>query len=152
MANTHMSDAEGLAGVLKDSVPTYNIDKIYLDAFKQTTTVNGQSYPDVNKAINDRINAGCLIFNYTGHGNEGGLAAERVIQPENINMWNNEGKLPLFITATCEFSRFDDMEMNLVTRKMSAKPSAGEMVLLNKNGGGIALMLHNQGCLLCSEL
>jgi hypothetical protein len=138
--NTHISDAEGLASVLKDSVPTYNIDKIYLDAFKQTTTVNGQSYPDVNKAINDRINAGCLIFNYTGHGNEGSLAAERVIQPENINAWNNEGKLPLFITATCEFSRFDDMEMNLVTRKMSGKPSAGEMVLLNKNGGGIGLM------------
>jgi hypothetical protein len=138
--NTHMSDAEGLAAVLRDSVPTYNIDKIYLDAFKQTTTVNGQSYPEVNKAINDRINAGCLIFNYTGHGSESGLAAERVIQPENINMWNNGGKLPLFITATCEFSRFDDMEMNVVTRKMSGKPSAGEMVLLNKNGGGIALM------------
>jgi hypothetical protein len=138
--NTHISDAEGLASVLKDSVPTYNIDKIYLDAFKQTTTVNGQSYPDVVKAINDRINAGCLIFNYTGHGNEGSLAAERVIQPENINAWNNGGKLPLFITATCEFSRFDDMEMNLVTRKMSGKPSAGEMVLLNKNGGGIGLM------------
>src|SRR5512133_2131657 len=30
--------------------------------------------------------------------------------------------------------------MKLVTRKMAAKPSAGEMVLLNKNGGGIALM------------
>ena len=28
--NTHMSDAEGLASVLKDSVPEYNIDKIYL--------------------------------------------------------------------------------------------------------------------------
>ena len=138
--NTHISDAEGLASILKDSVPTYNIDKIYLDAFKQTTTVNGQSYPDVNKAINDRINSGCLIFNYTGHGNEGSLAAERVIKPENINAWNNGGKLPLFITATCEFSRFDDMEMNFVTRKMSAKPSAGEMVLLNKNGGGIGLM------------
>ncbi len=138
--NTHMADAEGLAAVLNDSVPAYNIDKIYLDAFRQTTTVNGQSYPDANKAINDRINSGCLIFNYTGHGNESGLSAEGVVKTQDINSWKNGGKLPLFITATCEFSRFDDVDINLATRQITGKPSGGEMVLLNKNGGGIALM------------
>jgi len=138
--NTHMSDAEGLASVLNDSVPEYNTDKIYLDAFKQSTTVNGQSYPEVNKAINDRVNSGCLIFNYTGHGNESGLAAERVVKPEDINSWKNGGKLPLFITATCEFSRFDDVEFNVATKQWTGKPSGGELVLLNKDGGGIALM------------
>jgi hypothetical protein len=135
-----MPDAEGLAAVINDSVPAYNIDKIYLDAFPQVTTVNGQSYPQVNKAINDRINSGCLIFNYTGHGNANGLAAERVVTTEDINSWKNGGKLPLFITATCEFSRFDDIDINIVTRQMTSKPSGGEMVLLNKGGGGIALM------------
>jgi hypothetical protein len=102
--------------------------------------VNGQSYPEVNKAINDRINSGCLIFNYTGHGNANGLAAERVVTTEDISSWKNGGKLPLFITATCEFSRFDDININIVTRQMTGKPSGGEMVLLNKDGGGIALM------------
>jgi hypothetical protein len=138
--NAHMSDAEGLSSLLNDSVPSFNIEKIYLDAFRQTTTVNGQSYPDVNKAINDRINSGCLIFNYIGHGSESGLAHERVVKTDDINGWKNGGKLPLFITATCEFSRFDDIEINIVTREMIGKPSAGEMVLLNKDGGGIALM------------
>ena len=70
--NSHMSDAEGLSSVLRDSVPSFNMNKIYLDAFRQVTSSNGQSYPDVNKAINDRINSGCLIFNYVGHGNESG--------------------------------------------------------------------------------
>jgi hypothetical protein len=138
--NIHMYDAEGLASLINDSVPSFNIEKIYLDAFKQTTNVNGQSYPDVTKAINDRINSGCLIFNYTGHGNENGLAAERVLKMEDINSWKNSGKLPLFITATCEFSRFDDIEINVITKEMTGKTSAGEMVLLNRDGGGIALM------------
>lgn len=138
--NVHMSDAEGLEAVIRDSVPSFNIDKIYLDAFRQATTVNGQSYPDVNKAISDRINSGCLIFNYVGHGNETGLAHERVIRTEDINSWKNGGKLPLFITATCEFSRFDDIELNIATHKYSAIPSAGEMVLLKNDGGAIALM------------
>ncbi len=138
--NTHMSDAEGLSSLLKDSVPVYNIEKIYLDAFKQTTTVNGQSYPDVNKAINARINSGCLIFNYTGHGNENWLAAEGIIKSEDINSWRNGAKLPLFITATCEFSRFDDAEQNIATKVFTGLPSGGEKVLFNKDGGGIALM------------
>jgi len=138
--NTHMADAEGLALLLKDSNPAYNTDKIYLDAFRQVTSVNGQTYPDVTKAINNRINSGCLIFNYVGHGNEIGLAHERVIRTEDINSWENGEKLPLFITATCEFSRFDDIDINAITRVMSGKTSAGEMVLLNADGGGIALM------------
>jgi hypothetical protein len=138
--NAHMYDAEGLEAVLKQKVPEYNIEKIYLDAFRQTTSVDGQTYPDAARAITERINSGCLIFNYTGHGNQIGLAHERVIKVEDINSWRNEGRLPLFITATCEFSRFDDVEINFATREMTGKASAGELVLLNREGGAIALM------------
>lgn len=137
--NTHMSDAEGLSSVLRDSVPSVNVDKIYLDSYKQNTTVSGQTYPDVNKAINDRINSGCLIFNYLGHGGENGLAHEAVLKQEDINTWKNSEKLPLFITATCEFSRFDDIYVN-ITGEKTDKPSAGEQVLRTKEGGAIALM------------
>lgn len=138
--NAHMADAEGLSLLLRDSVPEYNIDKVYLDAFRQETSVNGQTYPDATIAINNRINSGCLIFNYVGHGNENGLAHERVVKTEDINSWKNMSRLPLFITATCEFSRFDDADMNIITKVMTPRTSAGEMVLFNSNGGGIALM------------
>jgi|WetSurMetagenome_2_1015567.scaffolds.fasta_scaffold01111_3 hypothetical protein len=138
--NTHMTDAEGLSSQLNDSVPSFNIQKIYLDAYRQTTSVNGQSYPEVNKAINEHINSGCLIFNYVGHGNEISLAHEGVVKTVDINSWNNSTRLPLFITATCEFSRFDDIEINSATGVMTGKTSAGEMVLLKSDGGGIALM------------
>ena len=138
--NTHLSDAEGLAKIIQDSVPSFNIDKIYLDAFRQNTSANGQSYPDVNQAINDRINSGCLIFNYVGHGSENGLAHEGVIKNEDIKSWQNTGKLPLFITATCEFSRFDDIEINTLTGDMPGKTSAGELTLIGGLSGAIALM------------
>ena len=138
--NTHMEDAEGLADILESECPEMNIDKIYFDAFPQVSAATGQFYPEVTRAINDRISSGCLIFNYTGHGNETGLAHERVLKSEDIASWTNGTKLPLFITATCEFSRFDDVEMNYFTGQYLAKGSAGEKVLLNVKGGGIALM------------
>jgi hypothetical protein len=138
--NAHVYDAEGLSAELSDSVPVFNIDKIYLDAYKQVTTATGQTYPDVEAAINDRINAGCLIFNYIGHANESGLAHERVVKTDDITSWKNGSKLPLFITATCEFSRFDDGLLNIISGDITENTSSGEMVLLNENGGAIALM------------
>ena len=138
--NLHMADAENLALLASSVNPSLNIEKIYLDAFKQEVSANGQSYPDVNKAITDRIEKGTLIFNYLGHGNENGLAHERVVKRDDIASWQNSSRLPLFITATCEFSRFDDVDYNIITRNFDTRTSAGEMVLLNPEGGAIALM------------
>lgn len=138
--NIHLFDAEDLSLKLANRHPQYKINKIYLDAYKQSSETSGQSYPEVVADINKQMNDGCLIFNYVGHGNENGLAAERVLRTEDIATWTNEEKLPLFITATCEFSRFDDVSINAINNMRSEKKSAGEKILLNENGGSIALM------------
>lgn len=138
--NTHMNDAEGLARLLNDSVPEINVKKIYFDAFRQLTMAGGQSYPDATRALNEVIQKGSLIVNYTGHGNELSLGHEQVLTTQTIRQWKNSPRLPLFITATCEFSRFDDAEINPLTNERKEKNSAGEIILLSKEGGGIALM------------
>jgi hypothetical protein len=127
--NLHLEDAEKLSDIMTKSYKTYNLDKIYLDAYKQESTPGGERYPDVNAAIDKRMEKGCLIFNYTGHGGEVGLAHERIVDISMINKWSNSNNLPLFFTATCEFSRYDD----------PARTSAGEYVFLNPRGGAIAL-------------
>jgi hypothetical protein len=128
--NVYLTDTEVLANKLKNNYPIINIDKIYLDAYPQVFNSGGQRYPEVNKAINQRIEKGTLIMNYIGHGGELGWAHERVLEISDINSWNNTYNMPLFFTATCEFSRFDDPE----------RTSAGELVLLTPKGGGIALL------------
>lgn len=135
-----MYDAEGLADIIKERAPWVNIDKIYFDAYHQETTSTGQFYPEVTQAIRDRINSGTLIFDYIGHGNETSLAHERVLTSDDIVQWKNSLKLPLFITATCEFSRFDEITINSVTGTIAGKTSSGEKILLYRKGGAIALM------------
>ncbi|OQX78752.1 MAG: hypothetical protein B6D64_05930 [Bacteroidetes bacterium 4484_276] len=110
--------------------PSMNLNKIYLDAFQQISTSSGHRYPEANKALNQQVEDGALFINYTGHGGEKGWSVENVLQISDINSWTNFNTLPVFITATCEFSRFDNPSMT----------SAGELVLLNPNGGGIALL------------
>lgn len=127
--NIHMRDANRLAIQVDTTYPYFFIQKIYLDAYLQQVTAVSESYPEVNRLINEQVNNGILIFNYTGHGGENGLAHERVLTIDDINSWKNRNKLAVFMTATCEFSRFDNHKY----------VSAGERVLLNPNGGGIAL-------------
>jgi len=128
--NIHMTDANTLADYVKVNHSIYNVQKIFFDAYHQESTPTGDRYPDVTAAINNRVNSGALIVNYTGHGNEQWLAHEKVLMLDDVRSWRNFQKLPLFVTATCEFSRFDDY--NLV--------STGESILLTPNGGGIGLL------------
>lgn len=107
----------------------YNINKIYLDAYQQVASSGGQRYPDARKAIVDQVNKGTLMMHYYGHGGEVGWAEERVLELIDINAWENINNLAVFITATCEFSRYDDAK----------RVSAGEQILLNPNGAGVAL-------------
>jgi len=127
--NLHLEQADSIASVNGDIPLTYNKNKIYLDAFPQESTPSGDKYPEVVDALNKEVNEGALIVNYIGHGGTGGWAHERILQQNDILGWKNGNHLPVFITATCEFSRFDEPEI----------VSGGELVILNPNGGGVAL-------------
>ncbi len=123
-------DAEPNYNYVKTNHTDLNCDKLYLDAFTQVTTAGGQRYPDVFNAITDRVQNGALIVNYIGHGGEVGVAEERVITIPQIQSWSNINKLNLLVSATCEFTKFDD----------PSRVSAGEWASLNPTGSSIALM------------
>lgn len=128
--NIHIDDADEFADNLFTVQKKINVDKIYLDAYQQQSQTGGAAYPAVNDAINKKLFTGTLFINYVGHGGPIGLAKEKILTIDDINQWNNSTKLPLFITASCEFAPFDFMDQY----------TAGERVLFKENGGGIALV------------
>ena len=124
------TDAEPVAAEVYGFNPEMNVDKIYTDAFMQTTTAGGARYPEVFEAISNRVERGSLLLNYIGHGGEVGAAEERIITIPQIQGWTNINKMNCFVTATCEFTRFDD----------PSRVSAGEWMQLNPIGAAVALM------------
>ncbi len=121
---------EKIADTIKNRRPIFNLTKIYADAFVQETSAGGERYPDVNEAINNAIETGSLVMNYFGHGGEDGWTGERILEVPQIQDWSNPNTLPLMITVTCEFSRFDN----------PLRPTAGEFVFLNPNGGTTSMI------------
>lgn len=123
-------EANKLGEIIRTNFPAYNVDKIICDAFQRISTPGGFRFPDVNTAILNRINTGTLIMSYTGHGGVNNWANARIFNMSDIQNLQNKEKLPLFVTATCDFSRFDD----------PSKKTAGEYLMTNAQGGAIAMV------------
>lgn len=117
---------------LAKKVNSYNnameVKKIYLDAYNRTTGANGSRYYEVEDLIKEEINNGVMFFNYVGHSSNIGFSAEHIFtQTQAANLFNKN--CGFWYTASCEFSQFDNLTQ-----------SAGEDLLLNPNGGAIALV------------
>lgn len=122
--------SESLAGRILSWDPVLNMKKIFADLYKQENLVQGERYPDVVSDINDAINKGVLIANYIGHGGTTKLADEELIDRQSVNSWNNQSKLPLFITGTCSFSVYDDPTVNALGRDCIIRPNGGMVGLI----------------------
>ncbi|HPI08121.1 MAG TPA: type IX secretion system sortase PorU, partial [Saprospiraceae bacterium] len=127
--NVHINQAEDLAIATAATETWFNVDKVYFDAYQQVATSGGQRYPDAQSTINAEVFKGALLMQYIGHGGPRGLAQERVVTNNDIAGWENPGRYPLIVTATCSFGGYDDY--SLVT--------GGEQALLRSNAGAIAL-------------
>jgi len=121
----HMEFADQLAGYVESEHPEFLVNKLYYDAYKKDMTAG--TYPDVRSGLQKLLKDGLLLFNYTGHGGTTALSDEKVLTQTDINQFTYT-HLPVWVTATCDFTRFDDLNT-----------SAGEDVFLNKSSGGIAL-------------
>lgn len=132
------SDVEKLADSIKKHKPHFNIKKIYADAYKQENSPGGERYPDVKNDISNALEKGTLVFDYFGHGGEDGLASERILDIPQIEKFTNSKKLPLFITVTCELSRFDNPMRN----------TAGERLFTNPKGGAVSMITTTRDILI----
>jgi hypothetical protein len=128
--NLHLQDAEVLTGTVAGLAPVFNVQKLYLDAFQQESGSAGGRYPQLNARNNSTIYAGTLLWNYSGHGGPQRLAEEVVIDQSIVNGWNNAGRLPLFLTATCDFAPFDNPFGQALGENLLVRPRTGAIALM----------------------
>lgn len=126
--NLHQQDAENLSKIVAKTTPAYDLRKLYVDAFSQIGSP--VRAPEVSKSIDRYVNEGVLMMNYTGHGGASIWADEQIVTLQNLFNWRNLDNMPLIITATCEFGRYDN----------PAEVSGAEIAVLSPRGGAIAML------------
>ena len=123
----HMEQSDQIAKYLEENHPAYISRKLYFDAFKKSMVGGKPVYPDIQMNIQKELKEGVLIINYMGHGDAVSWSEERVLTQADINNATYPN-LPLWIIAACDFAPFDQLST-----------SAGEDVILNRKGGGVAI-------------
>ncbi len=129
-ANIHARHVEDLSQLIDTTYAQYKINKVLLDAFVQEGTGSSEKSPQARSALKTRIKNGTFAVNFIGHGNERLWMEEEIFTKADIEEMTNLDKLPIFVTATCEFGRYDD----------PIGVSGAEELLLLERGGGIALL------------
>lgn len=124
----HEIQSNNLADRIHSKHSEIIVNKIFLDTYTPLTTASGTTMPDANARFKQLLNEGVLLVNYTGHGSTEQWTEEKLLMSSEISQMTNK-YLPLWITATCDFSRYDEQDK-----------SGGEKILLHENGGGIALV------------
>ncbi len=124
----HMELADDLVEIIQKNNPEFFENKVYIDAYNKVGGSSGGTYPDAKADMLNFFENGQLIVNYIGHGSATGWTKEKILTIQDIKKLYLD-KLPFFITATCDFSRFD-----------APTTSAGEEMFLNSKGGGVGLI------------
>ena len=128
--NVHVNDSESLATYLADHHPHFVLNKLYLDDFEQISTDAGQRSPEARSFFESMLDSSFLLVNYIGHGNETNLMAEGFFSVSDLADWPENPRLPVFVTATCEFGRHDSPLIR----------SGAEELLVATRKGAIALL------------
>ncbi|TGE26046.1 type IX secretion system sortase PorU [Hymenobacter aquaticus] len=127
----HISEtANPQSDTISARFPEYNVHKVYLDLYQQTIASGGQRSPDCNKALDESIEQGSLIVNYSGHGGPKGWADEQILTKQSVLNLRNRNRLTFMVTGTCDFSTYDNPE----------EDSGGELVLTDIEGGAAGLL------------
>nr|BCX00125.1 MAG: peptidase C25 [Bacteroidota bacterium] len=126
----HLQNAEMTVRRLLERDPAVQVHKIYMSLYEAVSTPLGRRLPQVTQDIIERINAGTLLVNFTGHGGPEGWTHERVFQLSDISRLQNRDRLAVFVTVTCSFGKFDSGNIQ----------SGAEELLVHPGGGAIAVL------------
>ena len=126
----HVLNADETANLAEAVDPTVTLRKIYGPAYPSVITARGRVRPQVSEDIRASINEGTLVWNYSGHGGPEGLGDEDYMTPDIVASLDNADRLPVFVTATCSFGKFD----------IAHEQSLAEQILLRSGGGGVAML------------
>ncbi len=128
--NLHHSQSNNFTNLIVQENACMNIDKIFMDNYELVPTASRPSFPEGRRALLKAMDEGSLIINYTGHGGESGWSDASIFTITDVLRMKNENRLPVVVTATCEFGRYDN----------PALKSGAEEMLLRREGGAIALL------------
>ncbi len=127
----HLNDTEDLVKNYVNKLGKFAVRKIYLTDYEPEPGGIGRVKPKATEDLMNQINQGTLIVNYFGHGDPQTWAHEwLLVRSRDLNKFQNSGRLPFYVAATCDWGKFDNPN----------ETSMAEEMFWGDNRGGIAVL------------
>lgn len=127
--NLHMEDAETVVGNISQATSDdVLLHKVYWDAYPIEHSATGNTYPSVTRMLQDDMSHGAIMFNYMGHGSPEQVSTSRLLVASDFSQ-SSDGRLPLWVLASCEISPYDRQLMDI-----------GRTAMYNPDGGAVAVV------------
>ena len=131
---THMTGSDrAIAAMQENGGGNYFYDRVYIDAFERSSEGTGNTYPEAREKMLRKFKEGVIYASYVGHGNPQSWTHNGLLRWEDIQNEMYYKHIPLLYTGTCEFTRWDDVDV-----------SGGELLFLNNQGGMIGLVTSSR--------
>ena len=133
-AGIHMESSErAIVNMQNNGGESYFYNRVYIDAYERASEGTGNNSPEAREKMLRDFRNGTIYASYLGHGNPKSLSHNGLLRWDDIQNEFYYKHLPLFYTGTCEFTRWDDVEV-----------SGGELLFLNTRGGVIGLITSSR--------
>lgn len=126
--DSHAVESSRLIDTVRRYAPGIMPIRVYQDVYPHVIENGLNSIPGAKKKLFETLKDGVFLLNYTGHGGPAGWTDEHMLTLNDIHNLNYK-HLPIWLTATCDFSNFDNQNT-----------SGGEEVFLHEKSGSPLLL------------
>ncbi|KAK3582292.1 hypothetical protein CHS0354_023831 [Potamilus streckersoni] len=129
--NQFTDDTEKAIDSLKKFSTAFLTTKLYLGFYSPLFVSRNVLRPTATDVLIEEWNKGIVALGFIGHGNSTSWTAEKVFDLANVfPKLKNKSRLPLVVTATCDFARFDN----------PFEECGAEALFKKQDGGAVALI------------
>ncbi len=132
---SHTKNSEELAGMIPKAL---EVRKLYMEDFPEMNDGSqyGVTKPGATEALFDLLHEGTALLNYIGHGSAYQWAQEGLLSSARGDLASiqTEGRLPIWLAATCSWGRYDDVEGSAMSEEILRAPANGGVAVISTNG------------------
>jgi len=126
----HTIQAETIAENFQNTLGYPELAKIYIDIYPTQPQASGLAFPQAREVLLNRLSQGGLFAHYVGHGNEVALQGFDFLPFSAIRQLQNRHRPLIFVTATCDWGKWDDPAVRSGGLEALFLPERGAIALL----------------------
>lgn len=110
---------------IQNNIPYIHLNKLYSDNYTRESSSVTSRIPELENAIREQVENGCLFIGYYGHSSWSTWSDERILTNDIIDSWKTSYTFPIMMASSCTFAYYDQINQVSGAERSVLKAHAG---------------------------